>query len=293
MNTPGTPTSNPAANTATSTALPRRDFVLGLLAATAASATATGCALRPPKPAPLRVLSYNLHHGEGVDGRLDLERIAAVIRSANPDLVVLQEVDRNATRTGGVDQPAEYARLTGLHGWYGAAMPFQGGEYGQALLARWPLQEPRVVRLPGTPGSEPRIAVTAVIDIPRLGRVRLAGVHLDASRADNDRWDQAGALLDAFGHDGLPTLLAGDFNATPESRVMQRLLADNTPWEDTAGASPEPTIPAENPRSRIDFILASPRGAWRVAESRVIPEAVASDHRPVLAILEWQPAHPR
>jgi hypothetical protein len=43
----------------------------------------------------------------------------------------LQEVDRKAKRTGGVDQAAEYARLTTMHAWYGAAMPFQGGEYGQ------------------------------------------------------------------------------------------------------------------------------------------------------------------
>lgn len=261
----------------------RRSFLLG----TAAAAVA-GCAARPtmPRPAALRVMTYNLHHGEGVDGRLDLARIADVIRSADPDLVALQEVDRQTTRTGGVDQAAEYARLTGRLGWFGAAMPFQGGEYGQALLSRWPLMQPRVLHLPGTPGREPRIAVTAFVMVPGFGRLRWAGVHLDATRDDGDRWNQAGALLEEFRRDPTPTLLAGDFNAGPESRVMERLLAPGTDWEDTAGSAAAPTIPAEAPKSRIDYILASPRGAWHVLESRVIPEAVASDHRPLVAVLQ-------
>ena len=70
--------------------------------------------------------------------------------AAKPDVAALQEVDRKAQRTGGVDQAAEYARLTAMHAWYGAAMPFQGGEYGQVVLSRWLLEEPRVVQLPGT-----------------------------------------------------------------------------------------------------------------------------------------------
>jgi len=234
-------------------------------------------------------MAYNLHHGEGVDGRLDLARIAGVIVAAKPDLVALQEVDRKATRTGGIDQAAEYARLTGLHVWFGDAMPFQGGEYGQALLSRWPLEDPRVLRLPGTSGREPRIAVNAFVQVPGIGRIRWVGVHLDATRDDEDRWNQAGALLEDLGRAPTPTLLAGDFNATPESRVMQRLLGPATHWEDTAGASAAPTIPAEAPRSRIDFVLTSPRGFWRTLESQVIPEAVASDHRPLVATLQKAP----
>ena len=57
----------------------------------------------------------------------------------------------------------------------------------QLLLSRWPLQEPRLVRLRGTQGREPRIAVTALVDVPQLGRVRWAGLHLDATPDDGDR----------------------------------------------------------------------------------------------------------
>jgi len=259
----------------------RRSFLLSL-AVVAVAGCQNAHRLTKTEPRGLRVLSYNTHHGEGVDGRLDLERIAGVIRAANPDLVALQEVDRHARRTGGIDQTETYARTTGMHAWFGAAMPFQGGEYGQALLSRWPLQQPAVIRLPGSEGREPRIVVTARIDIPRLGYIRFGGLHFDAGGEDADRWEQAGALLRELGKESVPTLLAGDFNATPESRVMRRLLAPSSGWVDTAGPWAAPTIPAHSPRSRIDYVLAAPPGAWQALESKVIPESEASDHRPLL-----------
>lgn len=246
-----------------------------------------GCQSKPKsRTQTLRVLTYNLHHGEGTDGVVDLERIARVVTGAQPDLVALQEVDRRAQRTGSVDQAAEYIRLIGLNGWYGAAMPFQGGEYGQVLMSRWPLLDPRVVRLPGTPGREPRIAVTSSIEIPGFGKMQWAGAHLDATADDKDRWEQAGALLTEFGKIEWPMLLAGDFNATPESRVMRRLLEPSTGWFDTAGAAASPTSPAEAPTSRIDYILARPGDRWRTLQSTVLPEAKASDHRALLAVVE-------
>lgn len=256
--------------------------------AAVAAASATGCrttAAGDHAHRELRVLTYNLHHGEGTDGRLDLDRISRIIRGANPDLVALQEVDRLAARTDKVDQAAEYARQTGLHGWFGAAMPFQGGEYGQALLSRWPLTEPRVIRLPGQARREPRIAVTAIIEVPGFGRLRWSGCHLDATGTDSDRGEQVGALLEAFAGDPLPMLLAGDFNARPESREIQRLLEGSTGWVDTAGASAAPTIPAEAPKSRIDYVFARPAAGWTTVSSTVLDEPVASDHRPLLAVL--------
>src|SRR6188768_2627991 len=63
---------------------------------------------------PFRVLTWNIHHGEGVDGKLDLARQAAFIKKVDPDAVFLQEVDVKTKRTGGVDQAAELGKLTGL-----------------------------------------------------------------------------------------------------------------------------------------------------------------------------------
>jgi len=92
----------------------------------ASSATAQ----RPPDQ--LRVLSYNIHHGEGTDGKLDLVRIAKIIRQVDPDVVTLQEVDRNVRRSESVDQPAQLAELTDMQVRFGANIELQGGQYGNA-----------------------------------------------------------------------------------------------------------------------------------------------------------------
>lgn len=249
--------------------------------ATSLLALAAGCQLRRFTRSHLRVLSYNIHHGEGIDGRLDLARIAQVIRESQADLIALQEVDQGAARTGRVDQTADLGRLTGFHASFGQAMDFQGGTYGQALLSRWPMDGFQVHPLPNPSNREPRIAVSALVQPPGWPRIGFAGTHLDHVGDDGDRWAQAGRLLELFSGDQL-RLLTGDFNATPESRVMTRLLAH---WRDAAALHPQPTVPAEAPRRRIDYVLLRPAAAWRVNRVEVMPEAVASDHRPVLAEL--------
>ena len=99
-------------------------------------------------PTRLRVLTYNIHHGEGLDKRLDLERIARIIRSTEPDLVAVQEVDYKTKRTNNLDTPAELAKLTGLHAYFAKAMDYQGGQYGQLILSRHPLTDTKTHLLP-------------------------------------------------------------------------------------------------------------------------------------------------
>ena len=84
-------------------------------------------------------MSYNVHHGEGSDGRIDLERIAAVIKEEKADLVALQEVDRGVLRSGKRDLPAELAKLTGMSVFFENNFGYQGGEYGNAILTRLPV----------------------------------------------------------------------------------------------------------------------------------------------------------
>jgi endonuclease/exonuclease/phosphatase family metal-dependent hydrolase len=249
----------------------RRSFVAGLGFASVAG----GC-LTPRDSGSLRVLTYNTHHGEGVDGKLDLGRIAALVVDSGADVVAVQEVDVGTERTGRVDQSAEYRRLTGLEGRFGKAIDFQGGAYGQMLLSRWPIADFAVHRLPNPRGREQRIAVSARIRPPDRPAFRFVGVHLDATRDDSDRWLQVESLLSAFGSLEEPVVLAGDFNDTPESRVMRRALGR---WSDASAGSPAPTVPVEKPVSRIDYVLFTPVPGWSVRSSRVLPEAVASDHR--------------
>ncbi|MDA0378473.1 MAG: endonuclease/exonuclease/phosphatase family protein, partial [Bacteroidetes bacterium] len=83
-----------------------------------------------------------------MDEIIDLERIAALIRKVDPDVVTLQEVDSVVTRTGGVDQAAELGRMTGMRPFFGRFMAYQGGAYGMAVLSRLPVRSWTNVRLP-------------------------------------------------------------------------------------------------------------------------------------------------
>src|SRR5215471_8946587 len=88
-----------------------------------------------PKNMTVRVLTYNIHHGEGSDDVFDLPRIARVISDAKPDLVALQEVDEKTNRSSGVSQITELGRLTGMHAVFGEAMEYDDGGYGVGILS--------------------------------------------------------------------------------------------------------------------------------------------------------------
>lgn len=227
---------------------------------------------------PLRVLSWNIHHGEGIDGKVDLERLAAVIQAQEPDIVMLQEVDNRCKRTGGVDQPAELARLTGLQQVFGKAMEFEDGEYGQMILSRFPLSELKVHRLPGE--GEPRIAMSAIAETP-LGPVTVASVHLDykdEARQLVQAQVASAALLEVATS---PVILAGDFNAGPDSKTLA--VFGQAPWSVVAKVAPAATHPAEKPTDEIDFAVV--RGLRAEKPTIVIAEAAASDHRPILTLV--------
>ncbi|HET6406971.1 MAG TPA: endonuclease/exonuclease/phosphatase family protein, partial [Chthoniobacteraceae bacterium] len=147
----------------------------------------------------VRVLTYNIHHGEGTDGNFDLDRIARVIRAASPDLVALQEVDQKTKRSGGIDQLQKLAELTGLHPAYGRAMDYQGGAYGVAMLSRWPLKESRTHSLPSDPGVEPRVVLSAELTIGETGsNVHFLVTHVDHRADPTQRTMQLAKLREIF-----------------------------------------------------------------------------------------------
>jgi endonuclease/exonuclease/phosphatase family metal-dependent hydrolase len=223
---------------------------------------------------PIRVLCWNIHHGVGVDGKLDLERIAKVISDAKPDLVALQEVDKQCSRSGKVDQTAELARLTGMTGVFGKAMDFGGGEYGQAILSRHPIGSHKVHPLPG-PG-EPRIAFEAVVSIDN-SKLKLISLHLDLEPAQ--RLAQAQTLMGLLKDSPEPAILCGDFNDKPGSPTLAAIVP---PWVMVPKQAPAFTYPADKPGNEIDFFFT--RGLKHSTPVVVLPEAVASDHRPLLGV---------
>jgi len=230
----------------------------------------------------LRILAYNTHHGEGMDGVLDLDRIGRVINSVAPDLVALQEIDRFAERTGVVDQANEYGDLTGMTPLFGDFMDYQGGHYGMALLSRFPILSSTNHRLPD--GAEPRSALAATVRMPNSGReVVFSGIHF--YRTEEERLAQAEALRDALSDEEGIVILAGDFNSLPGTPVMDLLAIDFTVVEKEG---PSFTFPADAPEREIDFVLVRPTDSFRVLEHRVLDEDVASDHRPIFLVLEFR-----
>lgn len=239
------------------------------------------------EPLRVRVLSYNIHHAEGVDGRLDLKRIAKVIRSVSPDVVALQEVDRKTGRVQRVDQPAELARLTNMKVVFEKNIAFQGGQYGNAVLSKWPIAGHKNVHLPSLNKGEQRGVLVCELKHPRLDRpLVFLGTHLDHRRDPRERLASAKVINDLIGkRKTLPAILAGDLNATPDSTV---LTSFKKMWT-VANDKEMPTIPVAKPRRQIDFILYRPANRWKTVEIRVLNEAVASDHRAIFAVLELQP----
>ncbi len=245
------------------------------------------CGPRTPSAQPhvqttdtVRVLTYNIHHAEGMDEVLDLERIAALIEALEPDLVALQEIDSVTTRTEGVDQAAELGRLTGLAHLFGSFMPYQGGAYGMALLSRWPIAASQNLRLPD--GDEPRTALSATVTSPQTGQsVRFVGIHF--YRTDDERLAQATRLEAYLESDTIPTILAGDFNSTPGSNVMQ-LLQES--WAVVDKGRDRLTYSSFDPVREIDFVLFHPRDRFVVLNQWLVDEPVASDHRPVVVDFE-------
>jgi len=231
--------------------------------------------------ATIRVVSYNIKHGRGNDNVVDLPRTAAVLRTLAPDIVGLQEVDRDAERSGKVDEARALGESLGLNHAFGRFMDFQGGAYGMGVLSRFPITQSREVRLPD--GNEPRVALAVDVRLPDGRPLTVVNVHFDWVRDDAFRFAQAQkltAFLDALKN---PYILLGDFNDEPGSRTVALFTA-----RAAEAAKPRDnrfTFSSTEPVKEIDFIFMAPRAAWTTSEVRVIDEKVASDHRPLLGVV--------
>lgn len=226
----------------------------------------------------LRLTSYNIRHGRGMDNVVDLERIARVVMDTKPNLIALQEVDVRTQRTNRVDQAGSLGELTGKHHTFGKAIDFQGGEYGNAVLSRWAFADTQNLPLPGEPGREARAAIFATVKVPGLDEpLTYISMHL-CHQSREDRLAQIQAIIDKVKTLGHPAVLVGDLNAVPgteEYDLATGFFADLVP------DNREGTFSSTDPRRRIDYFLFHPGERFTLVEYEVIPEEVASDHRPL------------
>lgn len=236
-----------------------------------------------------RVATYNIHHARGMDSDVDLERVAAVIRSIDPDVVFLQEVDENVDRSGGVDQAARLGDLLGMHHAFGSFMGYQGGRYGMAILSRCVIRSADPVRL--TEGNEPRIALAAELRSRSGETMTVVNVHFDWVGDDAFRYAQASEVAKYLDHSDGPWILAGDFNDEPGSRTLDLFQARAREAEKPTDAAF--TFPSKAPVKEIDFIFVSPADEWGIAGVRVVSDTMASDHLPVVADLNRRSTNPQ
>lgn len=235
---------------------------------------------------PVTILSYNIHHANppSVEGKIDMEAIAKVIANAKPDLVALQEVDVNNTRSGTtLHQAEDLAKRLGMKAFFAKGIDYGGGEYGIAVLSKYPVLETKryaLTTLSGTNG-EPRALATMLVELPGGKKVLMASTHLDAQRNDSNRLVQMREVTEILSKQPYPVIVAGDMNAAAGGGVINQLDAHfSRTCSDCA-----PTIPVVNPRRCIDFI-AFTKGKFTVVNHEVINETYASDHLPVKAVLQ-------
>jgi endonuclease/exonuclease/phosphatase family metal-dependent hydrolase len=278
-------------------AVPRLSRLLVTLVLAAAStlgiAAPASASSRPPA---VTVMTFNIHHGEDTDGKLNLARIAAVIEGQAPAVVGLQEVDRHwSERSDFVDQAAWLARRLRMHVVYGANLdldPLDPGEprrqYGTAILARTRILDWDNTLLPRVEGHEQRGLLRARIRV-HGSSLQVYNTHLQHNDAA-ERLAQTEAIRALIGRPRTSMVLLGDLNATPEAPEVRTLTEDLADAWAEAGVGEGHTYDSVNPTRRIDYVLTSDRVVTRTA-AVVTTDPGASDHLPVTARLLLPRAH--
>jgi endonuclease/exonuclease/phosphatase family metal-dependent hydrolase len=219
-----------------------------------------------------------------MDKKLDLARIADVIRRERPDLVALQEVDRGVKRTQHVDQIKELATLTKMDYAFAHNLNYQGGQYGVAVLSRFPILSIDHRRYAHLREAERRGFIRVEVEVGGR-RINFVNTHLDYQHADN-RLYEAEQMLAALPNADAPLIIAGDFNDEPSGttyKLMLKHFADA--WAAGRAAEGGLTYPADKPVKRIDYIFHGKVGSIVVKGARVV-QTLASDHLPLVADLE-------
>lgn len=236
--------------------------------------------------------------------KVDLDLVAKAIKAMDADIVTLEEVDQNTTRSGGVDQAKIIAEKTGMHYLFGKATDMKGGNYGNAILSKYPIETSKTFLLPS--GSfEQRALMLSKINVPGFDSpIYVFNTHFDWHEEDEVRMAQA-RFINSIVFDDLDLddqfpnlasgimLLLGDFNSVKNDKVIKELekywSLVKKDYVDTR------TWPAGNPGLDLDHIFTSRNQIWKV-EQLTIPNdgngwngikwPLVSDHIPVIAKLK-------
>lgn len=221
----------------------------------------------------IRMLTYNIRHGAGMDDVIDLNRQAAVIQSTQPDVVGLQEVDSCVKRSGYIPEAKILGDALGMYSTFGAAIPLTGGKYGVAILSK---ERPLSVNHMPLPGVEKRTLLVCEFE-----NYVFATTHLDLN--DSCRLASLPIILEEAASWEKPFFICGDWNDEPTATLIKQMRKDGFVFlNGITSASSNYTFPAPTPTKTIDYITSFGRVIKSTTVRKVIREPEASDHRPVL-----------
>ncbi len=226
--------------------------------------------------AEITVVTFNIRHGQGMNGKVDLAKTAQVLARCQADIICLQEVDRGRMRSGFQDQAARLADTLQYQHVFGPVPNDRSQSYGNAILFRHKMLQQNNYPLPAEVPERAMLSIELEIGAQNLV---LFNTHLGLNRRlRSEQIEQF--IIPLMDRIGLPAILCGDFNESPEDEGAARLLQC---WQDSFVANRTPiccSYPADHPRQRLDYILCNQ--FCQVREYAIV-ESLASDHRPVLA----------
>ncbi len=228
----------------------------------------------------LKIISYNIRHGIGNDGKINLLKLVDLIKKHQPDVVALQEIDSGMVRSGKLFQARILSLLTGYDEVYGKAVETAEGNYGLAILTKHSYQDFQNIELPSPEATEPRNMLSVVITLPNSRLVRFCNTQLDYKSPLN-RGIQAALISKNLGFGLYPTVLCGNFNAAINDHTVDFLPKY---WNNAGQFDDSPThIPTDR---RIDYCWTTKGNDFKLCEYRVLKEVKMSDHYPILIVYE-------
>ena len=226
----------------------------------------TGADHRSNPSSSLKLLTFNIRHGTGLDGRLDLERIARIIRQSGANLVGLNEVDMRLSRSGFTNQVKELAAMLKMNYAFGPTVRKELGSYGNAILSNYPIESAANHILPGQNYTEKRGLLTARVLLSPERAVYLLTTHLSLDKKEREgqlEWIEA--YIKGLDH---PFILMGDFNSELDAGFAYEPLLTGIK-----------SFPAEDAREEIDLYFSNLD--LEIISGQAI-KTIASDHLPVL-----------
>jgi endonuclease/exonuclease/phosphatase family metal-dependent hydrolase len=265
--------------------------LLAAIAVAAPASTSAAEAAEAPAAASLRqlrVATFNIHHGVGLDGVLDLARIAATVERTGAEVVGLQEVDRHwSERSNFVDQATWLADALAMDVTFGANLdldpPAAGAprrQYGTAILSAYKIRDTANTLLPRPLGGEQRGLLEALIKVRGIP-VRVFNTHLQHD-SQVERLAQVARIREVLATAQESVVLLGDLNATPDTPEIAGLTDRLVDAWVTAGVGDGFTFDAATPHARIDYVMSS---GDVVARTAAILTTDAADHLPVVVDL--------